>query len=251
MARSNAFTDGDPNAALLTIATPQVQQPIEEPPALEMDPVLLDIFSKETAGHLKVIGDYRSACEGYSPPFQVTDKLYRACHTLHGSANMANVERGVAVASALNRFVRRVYDHRTGLQQSGLNALGAAAQALQKIVADINQADVERADFSVLIELLNKLTDAVESPEQIVKAAEPVVETTEVPQLENTEEMAYDAEIAAIFSEEAAELLESADQALANWSANRNAREYVEELKRHLHTLKGGARMAVSPRWAI
>ena len=244
MARSNAFTDGDPNAALLTIATPQVQRPIEEPPGLEMDPVLLDIFSKETAGHLKVIGDYRSACEGYSPPFQVTDKLYRACHTLHGSANMANVERGVAVASALNRFVRRVYDHRTGLQQSGLDALGAAAQALQKIVADINQADAERADFSVLIELLNKLTDAVESPEQVVKAAEPVVETTEVPQVENTQEMAYDAEIAAIFSEEAAELLESADQALANWSANRSAREYVEELKRHLHTLKGGARMA-------
>jgi len=244
MARSNAFGDGDPNAAVLTISTPPAQAPVEEPPALEMDPVLLDIYSKETAGHLSVIRDYRSACEGYSPPFQVTDKLYRACHTLHGSANMANVERGVAVASALNRFVRRIYDHRVGLQQSGLDALGAAAQAIENIVSEINQPNVDRSDFGVLIELLNKLTDAVELTEQAPSAADPVAETTDTRMPEQVEETAYDAEIAAIFSEEAAELLEAADHALANWSANRNSTEHVEELKRHLHTLKGGARMA-------
>ena len=106
-----------------------------------MDPVLLDIFSKETTGHIKVITDYLEACEGHQPPFDVTDKLYRACHTLHGSANMANVERGVAVAGALNRFVRRVYDYKIGFEPSGLDALKAGGRAIAAIVADINQPE--------------------------------------------------------------------------------------------------------------
>ena len=56
-------------------------------------------------------------------------------------------------------------------------------------------------------------------------------------------EAEYDAEIAAIFTEESAELLESTDKAFGNGSKT-GCRQPMEELKRHLHTLKGGARMA-------
>jgi chemosensory pili system protein ChpA (sensor histidine kinase/response regulator) len=244
MARASAFAEGDPNAAVLTIDVPAAQQQEEEAAGLEMDPVLLDIFSKETTGHLKVIHDYLEACEGHQPPYHVTDKLYRACHTLHGSANMANVDRGVAVAGALNRFVRRVYDHKVGFQKSGTDALKAAAKALATIVDDINQPERSRTDFAVLIEHLTNLSNAVEPiiPDE-EETQEPVV--AEMPaEVEEPEEVAYDAEIAAIFSEEAAELLEAADQALDSWKAERGSREHIEELKRHLHTLKGGARMA-------
>jgi chemosensory pili system protein ChpA (sensor histidine kinase/response regulator) len=231
-----------------------------------MDPVLLDIFAKETAGHLKVINDYLAACEGHSPPFAVTDKLHRACHTLHGSANMANVERGVAVAGALNRLVRRVYDYKVGFEKSGLDGLRAAARAIAAIVADINQPDRNRADYTALIEHINKLTDAVQvpdptrsdladamdddqpvpvvaepEPEPAPTAAEPEPAAEDVSE---SEEADYDEEIAAIFTEESAELLEAADAAFASWAKDKAARDSVEELKRHLHTLKGGARMA-------
>ncbi|MBM2854848.1 MAG: chemotaxis protein histidine kinase [Steroidobacteraceae bacterium] len=54
----------------------------------------------------------------------------------------------------------------------------------------------------------------------------------------------YDPEIAAIFSEEATELLEAADGALGALRAERGSRERMVELQRALHTLKGGARMA-------
>jgi chemosensory pili system protein ChpA (sensor histidine kinase/response regulator) len=244
IARANAFAEGDPNAAVLTIATPAKAE-AEEEPALEMDPVLLDIFSKETAGHLKVITDYLAACQGHRPPFDVTDKLYRACHTLHGSANMANVERGVAVAGALNRFVRRVYDYKVGFQQSGLDVLKASARAIATIVKDINQPERSRADYTALIRHLTNLTNAVlpEHTEAPVEVDEPV--EAEVAAEEPAEhEAEYDAEIAAIFTEESAELLESADKALIEWTRNRDSRQSMEELKRHLHTLKGGARMA-------
>jgi chemosensory pili system protein ChpA (sensor histidine kinase/response regulator) len=217
-----------------------------------MDPVLYDIFSKETAGHLKAISDYLEACEGHQPPFDVTDKLHRACHTLHGSANMANVERGVAVAAALNRFVRRVYDHKIGFQQSGLEALRAASRAINTIVGDINNPDKERADFTALIEHIFKLTNAVQvEPVSVPDAVEVPAATAEELPAEIPRpvaevvsgEVEYDAEIAAIFTEESAELLESADKALMEWVKDRTAQP-MDELKRHLHTLKGGARMA-------
>ena len=54
----------------------------------------------------------------------------------------------------------------------------------------------------------------------------------------------YDPEVASIFSEEATELLESADSALGALRTERGSREQVTELQRVLHTLKGGARMA-------
>ena len=244
MARANAFADGDPNAAVLTISSAVAEEMTEESPALEMDPVLLDIFAKETAGHLKVINDYLDACDGHHAPFHVTDKLYRACHTLHGSANMANVERGVAVAGVLNRFVRRVYDYKIGFQKSGADALRAAAKALETIVADINQVARNRSDFAVLIEHLTNLTNAVEPITDDDDSVEVAVLAVPEMQSEAPEAVAFDAEIAAIFSEEAAELLEAADRALSSWKTDADSREQVEELKRHLHTLKGGARMA-------
>ena len=256
IARSHAFAEGDPNAAVLTIDMPDAKAEREKP-ALEMDPVLLDIFSKETSGHLQVIRDYVAACDGHTPPFDVTDKLHRACHTLHGSANMANVERGVAVAGALNRFVRRVYDFKVGFEQSGVDALKAAAKAIETIVADINQPERKRADYTALIQHIDRLANAVEradttlvpvedldiepeideaptEPEAIAETAEDVT----------SEEAEYDAEIAAIFTEESAELLEATDKAFSEWSGDKSAKPTIEELKRHLHTLKGGARMA-------
>jgi len=248
IAKANAFAEGDPNAGALSLAKPAGAARADVAPALEMDPVLLDIFAKETEGHLRVITEFIAGCEGHRPPFHVTDRLHRACHTLHGSANMANVERGIAVAGALNRYVRRAYDYNIGFEHNGIEALGASAEAIRTIVADINQPDRHRADFAGLIRHLAALTDAIEAPAAEDKAAEPDVASMEdapaQAPAEQEEEGEYDAEIAAIFSEEAAELLEEADRVLAAWSNDRSSREHTEELKRHLHTLKGGARMA-------
>jgi chemosensory pili system protein ChpA (sensor histidine kinase/response regulator) len=245
MARATAFAEGDPNAAVMTIATPAAEETKDDLDALEMDPVLLDIFAKETAVHIKVINDYLDACEGHQPPFHVTDKLYRACHTLHGSANMANVERGIAVAGALNRYVRRIYELKVGFQQSAIDVLRPAADAIETIVADINKSDRARSDFAVLIEHLANLANEIEPPAEELDTVQTVTMEKLVEAAEEPAEVAeYDAEIAAIFSEEAAELLESADQALGNWAKDRESREHMEEFKRHLHTLKGGARMA-------
>jgi chemosensory pili system protein ChpA (sensor histidine kinase/response regulator) len=76
-------------------------------------------------------------------------------------------------------------------------------------------------------------------PEEPAVAAEPAGELPV-----EAAEPGFDADIAAIFSEEATELLELAETSLASWTRDRADRSRVTELKRVLHTLKGGARMA-------
>jgi chemosensory pili system protein ChpA (sensor histidine kinase/response regulator) len=69
-------------------------------------------------------------------------------------------------------------------------------------------------------------------------APAPIANTSE-PELAD-----FDPEIAAIFGEEAVELLEAAESALSAWNASPHDGEQVAALRRPLHTLKGGARMA-------
>jgi chemosensory pili system protein ChpA (sensor histidine kinase/response regulator) len=54
----------------------------------------------------------------------------------------------------------------------------------------------------------------------------------------------FDPDIASIFTDEAVELIDAAQGALAQWNENRSSVDGLDALKRPLHTLKGGARMA-------
>ncbi len=54
----------------------------------------------------------------------------------------------------------------------------------------------------------------------------------------------YDAEVASIFTEEASELIDVSEQALHAWRAQPDSADLRSALKRPMHTLKGGARMA-------
>ena len=76
---------------------------------------------------------------------------------------------------------------------------------------------------------------------QPVAAASPVVET---PPPEEEPIADFDPDVAAIFTEEATELLEVVESQLAAWRDDPANTERPAALKRPLHTLKGGARMA-------
>ncbi len=54
----------------------------------------------------------------------------------------------------------------------------------------------------------------------------------------------FDQDIASIFTDEAVELIDASQGALAQWNENRSSIDGLAALKRPLHTLKGGARMA-------
>lgn len=75
-------------------------------------------------------------------------------------------------------------------------------------------------------------------------APEPARSPEPEPELESEEDAEYDPDIAAIFSEEASELIDATESALHAWADDRSNGEHLVALKRPLHTLKGGARMA-------
>ena len=84
--------------------------------------------------------------------------------------------------------------------------------------------------------------------ESIEETAEPQAEVQFVaPQQQLAEpevDEDFDPEIVEIFIEEAGELLEEIDTSLNEWQDDWNNSSCIEELKRSLHTFKGGARLA-------
>ena len=64
------------------------------------------------------------------------------------------------------------------------------------------------------------------------------------PAAADTVEEAHDPELLEIFIEEAADIMAAIEESLTIWRGNRHDKTAVAELKRQLHTLKGGARMA-------
>ncbi len=217
------------------------------PQAPGFDPQLAEIYRAETASHLATIAAYLGECGVGHAPHAVTEAMHRACHTLAGASKMAEVPAGTALAEPLNLYIRKLYDHGIGLDADTLPVVRALAASIGEVAARLGQPAGDLADHSVLLaqlELWRVRLDAqiaaqglgVPVPE--VLSAEPeVAAVLPVPE-------AVDPEIASIFAEEASELLELADAALSAWRTAPHDPAPAAELKRTLHTLKGGARMA-------
>jgi chemosensory pili system protein ChpA (sensor histidine kinase/response regulator) len=243
MKRAEAFAEGDPDAASMTSESlrldldslPEpVQVAAETTGGAPMDPVLAGIFVRETRGHLATIGDFLDGAQRAGSPHAVDESVYRAWHTLLGSARMANFEPMLALARPMSEFLGRCHQAGVGIGDDGLALIAEAVSEVGRM-ADALAASETYAENTGLIERLGVLSEPRSA------AAAPVEEAAEE---ETTPESACDPEIAAIFTEEAAEILENAEAALAALREDPASTARRAELQRLLHTLKGGARMA-------
>ena len=298
-----------PAAPAAPVARPEVATRVPAA-AQAMDPVLQEIFRKETAGHVAVVRQFMERCAQSVAPYAVTEALYRACHTLSGIAKTAGVRQGIKVAEPMEHYIRKLHDNGHGLPDEGLALLRDTVRSLENVVAHVAEDTGFFPDHGRLIAGWHALDRALDAElAQLTEAAERTVATvwqpeeTPAPGVDLTEpslaslaaqfevpveadrdqtsphllmpapppepvpvppepeaaveavavhpvrepagpEPDFDADIAAIFSEEASELLEQADASLTNWTRDRADRSQITELKRLLHTLKGGARMA-------
>jgi chemosensory pili system protein ChpA (sensor histidine kinase/response regulator) len=238
--QANAFAESKPDAEEMLVRTLAGRMPeVAEPEAGEMDPVLRDIFTKEASEHLKVLQAYVASRQGEAPPHEVTEELHRACHTLSGSANMAGVAPAVAIAAPLNQLLRRLHEDRAGLGDSVLDLCDRASRELEVIIDQVRQGQMPSGQAEDLVEAIQQ-----EYAEHAMKAEAEEEETLIEAGPSVREEVRLDPEIAAIFCDEASELLDSADSALVQWREARGRNDLLDELQRHLHTLKGGARLA-------
>lgn len=145
-------------------------------------------------------------------------------------------------------------------------ALAQAFDALNLIAADQSPV-IDPATLARLAEQLESAEQTLEDTHQDIDSplAKSFTETLPAPLLDpreaddskalSSEEISpgkpeaieaadeVDQELIDIFSEEAQELIDSIDAALSEWQQNPSSPQPSAELKRFLHTLKGGARM--------
>ena len=229
MARANQLATGDVPAAQLVPTGP--------------DPVLTEIFAREVRTHLATL---RSFLDAQSHEASAVDEaVYRASHTLLGSARMANVGGAIALAEPLEQML-------AGLRLSGrapkggpLQALASAADEFERLADTLEQGERFEPTATVLAALTDSQTEAeaAEDAVQVEPPPPPATNDAAAPAAEAVSE-SYDPDIAAIFAEEAMELLEKAETAVQDLGSGNAMQDGLRELQRLLHTIKGGARMA-------
>jgi chemosensory pili system protein ChpA (sensor histidine kinase/response regulator) len=122
-----------------------------------MDPVLHDIYSKETANHLAEIRNYLHKRAGQLPPHDLPESVYRAIHTLSGSSKMAEARHGIRITEPLNHYMRKVFDAGRGLTDQDLVLLEDAVAAIDNVVSHIDESTIFFADQPQLLERIRSL----------------------------------------------------------------------------------------------
>ncbi len=243
MRQAGAFADGDPDAADLTGLSLRPPAPAAAPEP-GMDPVLAEIFVKEMRGHLAVIRQFLATVKSGTGQHSVEEPLYRACHTLLGSARMAGYEPAMKLAAPLAGHLRHYFESGVGISDAAADAVRAAATEIERMADSLTAGRPFEPEEGVL-KSLDVLTFREPPPAAAAAAeAETAPTATEAePGTATAEASAFDPEIAAIFAEEAAEILDNSQAALQD-VRHREDQPAIGMLQRFLHTLKGGARMA-------
>ena len=259
-----------------------------EVPAVEVDEKaeLFEIFQAEAKDYLAIVDEFITRARERSTPAETDEELYRALHTLNGSARTADVEAIYAPCAAAEVYADACDQAGVAFSEDFPDLLEALTQHVRDVFKSLDQGDsVEKPQalidrFTVLAEELQRLIDAEEIAHESVEEAALTDEPEAIGTTTNLVEVAvelgaeldaaidqaeeesrdekvsdgatddfgatagFDEELAEIFLEEAGELLDSSENAMSSWKDEPADLMPVKELQRHLHTLKGGARMA-------
>jgi len=208
-----------------------------------IDPVLFDIFKNESNSHLQQVRKMLDQHYEGEVALTANADLLRALHTLYGSARTAEVNEIAELCGGLEKYVR-LYLSKDNLDilDSGVELVDAVSSKVSEMLEALTNENQQLRPENELLKRINTLSNALEVELQsIEKNAKPSVEG-EAESVVNDFEI--DDELVEIFLEEAEELLDNCENSLQRWNTNNQDEESVQDLQRHLHTLKGGARMA-------
>ncbi|MGW8247187.1 MAG: Hpt domain-containing protein [Acidiferrobacterales bacterium] len=223
----------------------------------ELDDTLLEIYTQEARGHLKTVSDALESCR-QSGGCPVVQELVRATHTLRGSARSVGLMFTSDATGNMEKVLIALQEIGQPLSGKYLDYLQRVHDAVSLLVAHLNDRSVDATglseEFARLGQELQVELDALPQPgpEGGTGATPAAQETAPAPveaapapvSAPATVYEDIDLELLEIFQEEAVDLLHTMEDSLQRWRANSNDGEAVSSLKRALHTLKGGARMA-------
>lgn len=194
----------------------------------------------ELSGRLRQL--YEVALDG---PLQQEDGLYEVL--LDGHDQLLDMVDAVAVGQNLKPESEDLRQRLDQLFEQAATSFEEPEQHQE--LADPSEDLVADEQQDAAEEVQAPLSEEVEPDQQQSAAdtpeASPAAQEHVVPEEDNSEDTAeVDLEVFEIFVEEADELLEEIDEAVHEWQLDWDDHSHVEVLKRALHTLKGGARLA-------
>ena len=224
-------------------------------PRPEIDTVLLEIYRKEVATHLAALREYIANWHENNI-HAVSEPLFRALHTLTGSARTTGVQVVAELCLQLEHYIKLLQSEDLPVSEEGVGLFEESADRIDAICGQLGEAGDELYATSDLVErietMMSELQKSIISQASSGNIDLADLELTETePDLDNVSssneiEMDddYDEELLEIFIEEGTEILDESENTLDAWRKDPANSEYIEAIQRQLHTLKGGARMS-------
>ena len=165
----------------------------------ELDPVLLEIYSKESEGHLDELDSYvQHVNEGGSR--KVTEPLIRALHTLQGSSRMAGIISIADVCAKLEKYAKTLQASNEVIDADGIEALEECTRYIRAMLAFLTDTANQRIpDNTTAQKLADDVYIKVQHLEHVAHAQpEAGLATIELesealaPSLPTVEEIAFD-----------------------------------------------------------
>jgi chemosensory pili system protein ChpA (sensor histidine kinase/response regulator) len=229
--------------------------PLQSP--LETDSSLLQIYTSECQ---EIVTTIRGYLEKDSESRMVTETLYRCLHTLSGISEAAGASGIGRLAAGLDSYFSNLYHVQGKMPYSALDVLRDSSNAVELLLGSIPDTSGDAAPIDVLCERIFALhleseqsvaaEDAADNEihaelHEVSQDHEPdVAEGNSGEQVHDDNELSdLDQELFEVFLEEVAEILDSSERVLHAWADEPDNLGGVAEYQRHLHTLKGSARM--------
>ena len=235
-------------------------------PQPERDPELVEIFLEEADEILESAGTSLETWVEQQDNLIELQSLQRDLHTLKGGARMAEVPELGDLGHELETLYEGLAQSQLAVEPSLIDLLHRCHDRLAEMVEALkaNRAlptgdvlmvaihDYVADPAGFVLPAMDTVTATPESPVQPVTdeqtsdqvTAPPASDSPQPVMLGETWQPDTDPEILAIFLEESEELSEIIDGCLSSWKDHPESNDFVDDLKRALHTLKGGARLA-------
>lgn len=201
-------------------------------PASESEPAeqnasaeLIAVFANEASDLLSSSDELIQQWAEQPAARKPVEALQRVLHTLKGSARWAGVQPMVELGHALESAIAAVVEGRVTVNEEVLHLTQRAQSHLEALLAQLKNGE-ELGNVGEIVECLKVLAS---TPAPV---AAPIVPVRE-----------YDPDLLAVFLEEGQEILNASDETLQALTARPYDHALIEKLQRHLHTLKGSARM--------
>ncbi len=184
------------------------------------DPILFEIFQKETREHLSNLKTLLKNLQQNLP------EVIREFHTIKGSSRNVNFLTISEIAAPMEEYANDLLSNKIILSNDILLLFDQAVVLIEDL---FNGKTVDVVEQKALLDKVHELLEQLQN-------------TANQPHVEDDLPDADD-EFITLFLEEADEILENTQSLLERWQDSPDDMQLMKELQRELHTLKGGARM--------